>query len=81
MSVVHISLGRIVSQHSVDHDTNLTIGEPAVGSEPRFGLHGRRGHHKEASNADGEGDDAFDEEQPAPAAPAINATEVQEGKS
>jgi len=77
---MHIPLGRIIPQHPVHHNPHLAVGEPPLGPEPRLGLHGRRGHHEEADEADGKGDDSLDKEQPPPAAPAVDAAEVQQGE-
>jgi hypothetical protein len=37
LSVVHVALGRVVAQHSIDDNANLAIIEPALGTEPCFG--------------------------------------------
>jgi hypothetical protein len=37
LSVVHVALGRVVAEYSVDHDTNLTIIEPTLRTEPCLG--------------------------------------------
>jgi hypothetical protein len=37
LSVVHVTLSWVVAKHSVDHNTNLAIIEPALGAEPCFG--------------------------------------------
>ena len=44
LSIMHVSLGRIVSQNSIDHDDFLSLSEPTLRSEPSLCL-GRRGSH------------------------------------
>ena len=52
LAVMHIALGRVISQHAVNDDGDFPIGEPAVRAEPGLGLHGGGGHHEEGRQAD-----------------------------
>jgi hypothetical protein len=46
-SIVHVTFGRIVSQDTIDDDTDFSICEPAVRSEARLGLDSRCRHEEE----------------------------------
>lgn len=80
LAVMHIALGRIVSQHAVNDNGDFAVREPPVGAKPCLGLHGRGGHHEEGGQADAERDEPFDQEHPLPARPTIDAAHVQEAK-
>ena len=43
-------------------------------------MNGGGGHHKERGDADKEGNETFDQEEPAPACPARDASHVKESK-
>jgi hypothetical protein len=77
---VHVALGRVVAQDAVDHDDFLALGEPALLVPPGFGLSWRGDHGEPGPDADEEGEDAFDEEEPAPAFVAEDATETEEAE-
>lgn len=77
---MHVSFAGVVTQHAVDDDGNLAVREPAVRAEPRLRLHSRGRHEEVGHEADNEGDEPLDQEEPAPAAPAVDTAEVQEGK-
>lgn len=55
MSVVHVALGRVIAEDSVDHDLFFVLGEPPVWTPAVLGL-GRGGYHGEdGPDADDEG--------------------------
>lgn len=62
---MHVAFPRVVSEDSVDNNADFAIGEPALGTEPSLGSHSRRGHEEYRRDADGQSDEAFDEEKPA----------------
>lgn len=63
LPVVHISLGRIVSQETIDEDLLLALREPALfATEPVGRLAWTWGHQSPAQNTDNGCDDAFDQE-------------------
>ncbi len=74
LPVVHVALGRIISEDSVNHNADLAVREPAIRSEPRLRLYRRSRHKEETSDAHEKGNEALDEEQPAPATPAVHTT-------
>jgi len=75
---MHVALGRVIAEDTVDNDSYLAVSKPALGAEPRLGLHGGRRHLEEGHHANGEGDEPLDEKQPSPSFPAKETPEVQE---
>lgn len=77
LTIVHIAFGRIITENSVDDDLDFALVEPAVRTKPSFCLDGGSRHHKKGENAHDASNQAFDEEQPAPASPASDTTEMK----
>lgn len=80
LAVVHVALGRVVPQDAVDHNGHLPVGKPSVGAEPGLCLHYGRGHVEEGGDANAQGDETFNEKQPPPAGPSVDAAEMEDGK-
>ena len=68
---MHVPFTGIVSQDPIHHDFLLALREPALGPPPGFGLRGGRRHHEDGPYAYDEGEDAFEQEEPAPAFAAV----------
>ena len=77
LSVMHISLGRIVSQNSINYDDFLSLSEPTIRSEPSLCL-GRRGSHCEPGpDAYRKCDTSFNQKEPSPTSQAVQASHAQ----
>lgn len=51
---MHVALGWIISQDTVDDNLDLAIGKPALGTEPCLCLDCRSRHEEDRSHTDGE---------------------------
>lgn len=82
LPVIHVTLAGIISEKTVDQDSLLSVGEPALlATEPVLGL-GRTGRHQTPrEDADDEGDDTLEEEEPAPTTPSSNTSHLKHTSS
>lgn len=79
-AIVHVDFGRVVAEHTVNHDGLFAWCEPAIGAKPGLCLHGRCRHEEEGAYANTESNEALNEEQPAPPSKVINAVKVEQCK-
>lgn len=61
---MHIPLRWVVTENTTDGDNLLTLGEPALWSEPCLGLRWAWRHFKEGRDTNEKGYEALDEEEP-----------------
>jgi hypothetical protein len=47
LSVMHVTLGRVISQDTVDYNLDFAISEPSLRTEPRLGLDSRSRHEED----------------------------------
>ncbi|KAH3668224.1 hypothetical protein OGAPHI_001978 [Ogataea philodendri] len=78
LSVVHVTLGWIISKNSVNHNLLLSLGEPSFFVPELLGLDRTRNHGEPSNNSDKQSADSLDQEQPRPTRLARNTTHVQE---
>jgi hypothetical protein len=61
---VHVAFVGVVTKDTIHNNANLTIVEPALGTEPSFRSHGGRWHEEYGGDANAQGDETLDEEEP-----------------
>lgn len=52
LTIVHIALGRVITENAVDDNFNLALSEPTLWPEPSLGLDSGSRHEKEGGETD-----------------------------
>ncbi|KAH3673865.1 hypothetical protein OGATHE_001845 [Ogataea polymorpha] len=78
LTVVHVALGRVVSEDPIHDDFLLSLGEPSLFVPWLLSLHSTRHHQEPRNNSNGERRKTFHHEKPCPASLARMPTQVEQ---
>lgn len=82
LAVVHARLGWVFPKNAVDHDGLFPFCEPTLlASEPIRGLARPSRHQDKGKNANNQGHEPFNQEEPAPTGKTVDASHAEQTKT